>query len=202
MQGVTLHITSRSAFLCSGRCSSLIGPPFLTHPHTHDTHHTTLTQVYYSKKKRPHHGGGADKTKRGKSEDWDDESHDYRVHPGERWLERYEIDSLIGKGSFGQVGLSVSHPLPSPFRPTLSSSRFSLSSLPSSFPLSHLPSPSPFFLPFLPSPFPLSPSLSHLHLSPVLLSLLLSLLLFSHFNLLYIPPTSLSQPGVRMCISS
>ena len=77
-------------------------------PHTL-THHT---QVYYSKKKRPHHGGGADKSKRGKSEDWDDESHDYRVRPGERWLERYEIDSLIGKGSFGQVG-----PLPLLFLP-------------------------------------------------------------------------------------
>ena len=67
--------------------------------------HTCTLKVYYSKKKRPHHGGGGgtDKTKRGKSEDWDDESHDYRVHPGERWHDRYEIDSLIGKGSFGQV---------------------------------------------------------------------------------------------------
>ena len=63
-------------------------------------------QVYYSKKKRPHHssgGGGSDKTKKGKSDDWDDENHDYKVHQGERWMDRYEIDSLIGKGSFGQV---------------------------------------------------------------------------------------------------
>lgn len=62
-------------------------------------------QVYYSKKKRPHHGGsgsGGEK-KKGKCSDWDDENHDYRVCPGERWMERYEIDSLIGKGSFGQV---------------------------------------------------------------------------------------------------
>lgn len=64
-----------------------------------------INEVYYSKKKRPHHGGsgsGGDK-KKGKSNDWDDENHDYRVRPGERWMERYEIDSLIGKGSFGQV---------------------------------------------------------------------------------------------------
>ena len=60
--------------------------------------------MYYSKKKRPHHGGGgADRTKKNRQEDWDDENHDYRVRPGERWHERYEIDSLIGKGSFGQV---------------------------------------------------------------------------------------------------
>lgn len=64
-------------------------------------------QVYYSKKKRPHHSGGGshggDRNKKGKSEEWDDENHDYKVRPGERWMERYEIDSLIGKGSFGQV---------------------------------------------------------------------------------------------------
>ena len=63
-----------------------------------------LLQVYYSKKKRPHHGGSGSLEKRkGKSNDWDDENHDYRVRPGERWMDRYEIDSLIGKGSFGQV---------------------------------------------------------------------------------------------------
>ena len=61
--------------------------------------------MYYAKKKRPHHAGsgsGGEK-KKGKCSDWDDENHDYRVRPGERWMDRYEIDSLIGKGSFGQV---------------------------------------------------------------------------------------------------
>ena len=125
-------------------------------PHTSSHTSHTLTQVYYSKKKRPHHGGGADKTKRGKSEDWDDESHDYRVHPGERWLERYEIDSLIGKGSFGQVGLSVSHPLPSffplsllPFPSLLLSLIYTclLSSSPSSSPSSSFPTSTSFIFP-------------------------------------------------------
>ncbi|KAK2165089.1 hypothetical protein LSH36_55g08046 [Paralvinella palmiformis] len=34
---------------------------------------------------------------------YDDESSDYIVKPGEKWLDRYVVDSLIGKGSFGQV---------------------------------------------------------------------------------------------------
>ena len=65
----------------------------------------SLLQVYYSKKKRPHGGGGgggSDK-KKGRQDEWDDENHDYRVRPGEVWMDRYEIESLIGKGSFGQV---------------------------------------------------------------------------------------------------
>lgn len=58
------------------------------------------------KKKRPHHSNGEKSgLKKGKCEEWDDENHDYRVRPGEVWNERYEIDSLIGKGSFGQVKL-------------------------------------------------------------------------------------------------
>jgi hypothetical protein len=64
-----------------------------------------INEVYYSKKKRPHgggSGGGSDK-KKGRQDEWDDENHDYRVRPGEVWMDRYEIESLIGKGSFGQV---------------------------------------------------------------------------------------------------
>ena len=62
-----------------------------------------VTQVYYAKKRKPHYGSGTDRARRGKGEEYDDENQDYRVRPGERWMERYEVDSLIGKGSFGQV---------------------------------------------------------------------------------------------------
>jgi len=34
---------------------------------------------------------------------FDDENHDYIIKHGEKFLERYDIDSLIGRGSFGQV---------------------------------------------------------------------------------------------------
>jgi len=67
-------------------------------------------QVYYLKKKngkRPKPGvdstGSRKKEKLVLNEGYDDENHDYIVKPGERWNDQYEIDSLIGKGSFGQV---------------------------------------------------------------------------------------------------
>ena len=68
----------------------------------YDIIYVIITQVYY-RKKRPHAEEGVERTKKGRGEDWDDENYDYRVQAGERWLDRYEIDSLIGKGSFGQV---------------------------------------------------------------------------------------------------
>jgi dual specificity tyrosine-phosphorylation-regulated kinase 1 len=34
---------------------------------------------------------------------YDDENNDYIVKHGECWDDRYNVDSLIGKGSFGQV---------------------------------------------------------------------------------------------------
>lgn len=69
-------------------------------------------QVYYAKKKRraqlPH-----DESihKKGRTnvpvynDGYDDTNHDYIITPGEKWMDRYEIDSLIGKGSFGQVSI-------------------------------------------------------------------------------------------------
>lgn len=70
-------------------------------------------QVYYKKRRVSERGeqanGTSSSTRRSiKAEQYDDENHDYKVKPGERWLDRYEIDSLIGKGSFGQVrGVAV-----------------------------------------------------------------------------------------------
>lgn len=34
---------------------------------------------------------------------FDDENNDYIISIGEQWMDRYEIQSVIGKGSFGQV---------------------------------------------------------------------------------------------------
>jgi len=70
-------------------------------------------QVYYLKKKngkRPKPGVDSTSSRKKEklvlNEGYDDENHDYIIKPGERWNDQYEIDSLIGKGSFGQVALS------------------------------------------------------------------------------------------------
>lgn len=74
-------------------------------------------QVYYAKKKRraqqaPPQDSSTKKEKKVLNHGYDDDNHDYIVRSGERWLERYEIDSLIGKGSFGQVWDAPLHPDP------------------------------------------------------------------------------------------
>lgn len=66
-------------------------------------------QVYYAKKKRKvaqQHGDDLSshkKERRVYNDGYDDENHDYVVRTGEIWLDTYEIDTLLGKGSFGQV---------------------------------------------------------------------------------------------------
>lgn len=65
-------------------------------------------KVYYTKKKRraqqvPPEDSSTKKEKKVYNDGYDDDNYDYIVKNGEKWLDRYEIDSLIGKGSFGQV---------------------------------------------------------------------------------------------------
>lgn len=77
------------------------------------------SQVYYAKKKRralqqqqqQHTTDGVQKKEARyyHNEGFDDENHDYIVKPGEVWMDRYQIDSLIGKGSFGQVNTGISY---------------------------------------------------------------------------------------------
>lgn len=64
--------------------------------------------MYYAKKKRRHQQGHCEdsshkKEKKVFNDGYDDDNFDYIVKNGEKWMDRYEIDSLIGKGSFGQV---------------------------------------------------------------------------------------------------
>lgn len=71
------------------------------------------SQVYYAKKKRralPAQGDDTShkKEKRLYNDGYDDDNYDYIIKNGEKWNDRYEIDSLIGKGSFGQVRISCS----------------------------------------------------------------------------------------------
>jgi len=76
-----------------------------------------VRQVYYHRKrvraeKRAREKQSAELSGRKKerlviNDGYDDENHDYIVNPGERWHDRYEIDSLIGKGSFGQVMIDL-----------------------------------------------------------------------------------------------
>lgn len=69
-----------------------------------------INEVYYAKKKRraqqtqqEESGQHRKKERKVYNDGFDDENHDYIIKPGEKFLDRYEIDSLIGKGSFGQV---------------------------------------------------------------------------------------------------
>lgn len=70
--------------------------------------------MYYAKKKRRHQQGQGEDSSHKKerkvfNDGYDDDNYDYIVKNGEKWMDRYEIDSLIGKGSFGQVFNCITH---------------------------------------------------------------------------------------------
>lgn len=61
-----------------------------------------LLQVYYAKKKRraqqmQGEDGSHKKERKLYNDGWDDDNHDYIIKNGEKFLDRYEIDSLIGE---------------------------------------------------------------------------------------------------------
>jgi hypothetical protein len=64
-----------------------------------------INENYYARKRQRQQERETSASKKALLNDgYDDENCDYIVKNGERWLDRYEINSLIGRGSFGQVG--------------------------------------------------------------------------------------------------
>ena len=67
-----------------------------------------FVQVYYANKKRKKENELVERLQKKKerrlyNNGYDDENYDYIIRAGDMLSDRYKIDSLIGKGSFGQV---------------------------------------------------------------------------------------------------
>ena len=80
--------------------------------------YTRIAQAQKAKRKRQlapdespaasSEAGRSTKERRGRYNDgWDDENYDYVVQGGDVFLERYELDRVIGRGSFGQASEGI-----------------------------------------------------------------------------------------------
>ncbi|CAB4065459.1 ADD [Lepeophtheirus salmonis] len=89
------------------------GPPIVTNNRHHQRHHHEFQQRKHNcqQQQQPPATQGTNSNSHAttttvanaNNEGFDDENYDYVIVRGEKFLDRYEIDSLIGKGSFGQV---------------------------------------------------------------------------------------------------
>ena len=62
-----------------------------------------INENYYARKRQRETEETSASKKAAPKVGYDDENYDYIVRNGEKWCDRYEIECLIGKGSFGQV---------------------------------------------------------------------------------------------------